>query len=151
VNKRFRVCDLDQPYLLPPSLHEWLPEKHLSRFIAEVSNELDLPAIYAAYERKDGRGLSAYHPLLLTRLLLYGYAKGVTSSRSIERATYEDVAFCYLAGNQHPDHDTIANFRREHLDALAGLFVQALKLCQSCPGLKSTESNDPDMRAAFRR
>lgn len=130
MNKRFRVCDLDQPYLLPPSLHDWLPENHLARFIAEVSNELDLTAIYAAYGRKDGRGLSAYHPLLLTRLLLYGYAKGVTSSRAIERATYEDVPFRYLAGNQHPDHDTIANFRREHLEALAKLFVQALKLCQ---------------------
>lgn len=130
MNKRFRVCDLDQPYLLPPSLQDWLPENHLARFIAEVGNELDLSEIYAAYERKDGRGLAAYHPLLLTRLLLYGYAKGVTSSRAIERATYEDVAFRYLAGNQHPDHDTIANFRRQHLEALAKLFVQALKLCQ---------------------
>ena len=130
MNKRFRVCDLDQPYLLPPSLHDWLPENHLARFIAEVSNELDLSTIYAEYERKDGRGLSAYHPLLLTRVLLYGYAVGVTSSRRIERATYEDVAFRYLAANQHPDHDTLAHFRREHLDTLADLFSQALKLCQ---------------------
>ena len=118
MNKRFRVCDLDQPYLLPPALQDWLPENHLARFIAEVSNELDLTGIYGEYERQDGRGLSAYHPLLMTRLLLYGYAKGVTSSRSIERATHEDAAFRYLAANQHPDHDTIANFRREHLDAL---------------------------------
>jgi transposase len=130
VNKRFRVCDLDQQYLLPPSLQDWLPENHLAKFIADVSDELDLSAIYAAYERKDGRGLSAYHPLLLTRLLLYGYAIGVTSSRRIERATHEDVAFRYLAANQHPDHDTVAHFRREHLDTLAGLFVQALRLCQ---------------------
>jgi transposase len=130
VNKRFRVCDLDQPYLLPPSLQEWLPENHLGRFIAEVTNKLDLPTICAEYERKDGRGLAAYHPLRLTRLLLYGYAKGVTSSRRIEQATYDDVAFRYLAADQHPDHDTIANFRREHLNALAGLFVQALRLCQ---------------------
>src|SRR5207248_9136863 len=75
-------------------------------------------------------GLSAYHPLLLTRLLLYGYSIGVTSSRRIERATYDDVAFRYLAADQHPDHDTIADFRREHMPALAGLFVQALRLCQ---------------------
>jgi transposase len=130
VNKRFRACTLDQPFLLPPSLQEWLPEGHLARFIADVLNELDLSGIYAEYERKDGRGLSAYHPLMLTRLLLYGYCIGVTSSRRIERATYDDVAFRYLAADQHPDHDTIANFRREHLSALAGLFVQALRLCQ---------------------
>jgi transposase len=111
-------------------LQDWLPENHLARFIAEVSNELDLSAIYSEYERKDGRGLSAYHPLLLTRLLLYGYAMGVTSSRRIERATHEDVAFRYLAANQHPDHDTLAHFRREHLEILAGLFLQALRLCQ---------------------
>lgn len=130
MNKRFRVCDLDQPYLLPPSLQDWLPENHLARFIAEVTDELDLAVIYAKYERKDARGLSAYHPLLVTRLLLYGYCTGITSSRRIEKASHDDVAFRYLAANQHPDHDTIANFRREHLDALAGLFVQALRLCQ---------------------
>ena len=130
MNKRFRVCDLDLQFLLPPSLQDWLPENHLARFIADVTNELDLSAIYAQYGRKDGRGLSAYHPLLLTRLLLYGYCVGVTSSRRIERATHDDVAFRYLAANQHPDHDTIATFRQQHLEALAGLFVQALRLCQ---------------------
>src|ERR1700675_3873512 len=124
MSKRFWECSLDQPFLLPPSLQDWLPENHLARFIAEVSDELDLSAIYAEYERKDGRGLAAYHPLLLTHLLLYGYAMGVTSSRRIERATHEDVAFRYLAANQHPDHDTLAHFRREHLDTLASLFVQ---------------------------
>ena len=72
MNKRFRVCDLDQLFLLPPSLQDWLPEDHLARFIADIMNELDLSAIYREYERKDARGLSAYHPLLLTRLLLYG-------------------------------------------------------------------------------
>jgi transposase len=130
VNKRFRVCALDQLFLFPPSLQDWLPEDHLARFIADIMNELDLSAIYREYERKDGRGLSAYHPLLLTRLLLYGYCVGITSSRHIERDTQDDVAFRYLAANQHPDHDTIASFRQEHLDALAGLFVQALRLCQ---------------------
>jgi len=130
VNKRFRVCDLEQQFLLPPSLQDWLPEDHLARFIVDVTNELDLSAIYAQYERTDGRGLSAYHPLLLTRLLLYGYCVGVTSSRRMERATHDDVAFRYLAANQHPDHDTIAAFRQQHLNVLAGLFVQALRLCQ---------------------
>ena len=130
MNKRFRVCTLDQQFLLPPSLQDWLPEDHLARFVADVMNELDLSAIYAEYERKDGRGLSAYHPVLLARLLLYGYCIGINSSRRIEKATYDNVAFRYLAADQHPDHDTLASFRQEHLDALAALFVQALKLCQ---------------------
>src|SRR6185437_5629522 len=129
VNKRFRVCDLNQPFLVPPCLQDWLPEDHLARFVADVTNELDLHQIYAEYERSDGRGLSAYHPLLLTRLLLYGYSIGVTSSRAIEKATYDNVAFRYLAADQHPDHDTIASFRQEHLEALASLFGQALRLC----------------------
>ena len=130
MNKRFRVCTLDQQFLLAPSLQDWLPEDHLARFVADVMNELDLSPIYAKYERADGRGLSAYHPLLLSRLLLYGYCIGINSSRKIEKATYDNVAFRYLAADQHPDHDTVASFRQEHLDALAGLFVQALKLCQ---------------------
>jgi transposase len=129
VNKRFRVCDFNQPFLLPPSLQDWLPEDHLARFVADIANELDLRAIYAEYERSDGRGLAAYHPLLLTRLLLYGYSIGETSSRAIEKATYDNVAFRYLAADQHPDHDTIASFRQQHLEALAGLFVDALRLC----------------------
>jgi len=129
MSKRFRPCSLDQDYLLPPSVDDWLPEDHLARFIAEIGETLDLTEIYRVYERKDGRGLAAYHPLLLTRLLLYGYCVGVRSSRRIERATYDDLAFRYLAANQHPDHDTIANFRRTHFAALANLFVQALQLC----------------------
>src|SRR5271168_2969550 len=130
VNKRFRVCSYDQPFLLPPSLQDWLPENHLARFIAEVMNELDLSSIYASYERSDGRGLAAYHPTLMARLLLYGYCIGVTSSRKIEQATYDNVAFRYLSADQHPDHDTLAAFRQQHVEALAGLFVQALRLCQ---------------------
>jgi transposase len=126
---QFRTCTLDQPLLLSPSLQDWLPENHLARFIADVCEHLDLSAIYAAYGRKDGRGQKGYHPLLLLRLLLYGYCTGVVSSRAIERETYEDVAFRYRAGDQHPDHDTIAAFRQQHLLALAGLFTQALRLC----------------------
>ena len=130
MGKRFRVCDLNQPFLLPPSLQDWLPEGHLARFLADLSEELDLSSIYAAYARKDGRGQAAYHPLLMVRVLLYAYCLGVMSSRRIERATYEDVAFRYLAADQHPDHDTLASFRQEHLASLAGLFAQALGLCQ---------------------
>src|SRR6202453_2035530 len=130
MSKRFRACSLDQEFLLPPSLQDWLPEDHLARFIADVVNELDLSAIYAEYERKDGRGLSAYHPVMMTRLLLYGYCIGMPSSRKIEKATYDNLAFRYLSADQHPDQDTLAAFRQEHLEALAGLFVQALRLCQ---------------------
>jgi transposase len=130
MGKQFRDCDLNQAYLLPPSLQDWLPEGHLARFVAEIVEELDLSAIYVNYEERDGRGLAAYDPRMMVRLLIYGYCRGVASSRRIERATYEDVAFRYLAADQHPDHDTIAAFRQEHLGRLSALFVQVLKLCQ---------------------
>src|SRR5215469_5064367 len=128
MSKRFRTCSLDQPFLLPPSLQDWLPENHLARFVADVLRQLDLSEIYQHYERKDGRGLEAYHPEMLTRLLLDGYTIGEPSSRRIEQATYDDVAFRYLAADQHPDHDTIVAFRQQHLESLARLFVQALRL-----------------------
>lgn len=129
MSKSFRTDHLDQGLLLPPSLHDWLPEKHLARFIADVVEELDLERVYRSYEG-DGRGLRAYQPAMMVRLLLYGYCIGVVSSRKIERATHEDVAFRYLSADTHPDHDTIPAFRKRHLEALAGLFVQALRLCQ---------------------
>ncbi|OGV71619.1 MAG: transposase [Lentisphaerae bacterium RIFOXYA12_64_32] len=129
MGKRFRTDHLDQGLLLPPSLHDWLPEGHLARFIADVIEELDLGAVYRAYGG-DGRGLAAYQPSMMVRLLLYGYCQGVVSSRKIERATHEDVAFRYLSADTHPDHDTIAAFRKRHLTALAGLFAQALQLCR---------------------
>ena len=115
---------------MPPSLEDWLPEGHLARFVAEVVETLDLSAIYAVYEAGDGRGMAAYDPRMMVRLLIYGYCRGVASSRRIERATYEDVAFRYLAADQHPDHDTIATFRKEQLGNLAQLFVEVLRLCQ---------------------
>jgi transposase len=129
VSKSFRACDLDQPFLLPPSLQDWLPEDHLARFIADVALALDLSTIYGCYERRDGRGKAAYHPLMMVRVLLYGYCVGIMSSRRIERSTYEDLAFRYLSADQHPDHDTIAGFRQQHLTALAQLFTQVLQLC----------------------
>jgi transposase len=130
MSKQFRSCSLDQPLLLPPSLQDWLPEKHLARFIADVTDQLDLSQILAEYARRDGRGMAAYHPVMMVRVLLYGYCLGTVSSRKLERATYEDVAFRYLAADQHPDHDSIASFRQTHLQALAGLFMQALQLCE---------------------
>ena len=121
---------MNQAYLLPPSLQDWLPEGHLARFVAEVVEALDLSEIYAKYEERDGRGLAAYDPRMMVRLLIYGYCRGVAGSRRIERATYEDLGFRYLAADQHPDHDTIASFRQEHLASLSQLFVQVLRLCQ---------------------
>ena len=115
---------------MAPSLQDWLPQDHLARFIAQVVAVLDLSEIIGEYGRKDGRGKSAYHPEMMVRLLLYGYAVGRRSSRAIEKATYEDVAFRYLSADQHPDHDSIAEFRKVHLDKLSRLFVQALELCQ---------------------
>ena len=129
MSKNFRTCDLDQPFLLPPSLQEWLPEGHLARFIAELAEGLDLSKIYGQYGRRDGRGKAAYHPLMMVRSLLYGYCVGIMSSRRMERASYEDVAFRYLCANQHPDHDTIASFRQQHLPVVAELFTQVLQLC----------------------
>ena len=130
MSRRFRTCDLNQPYLMPPSLQDWLPKNHLARFIADVTDELDLTAICAEYERRDGRGVLGYHPVLMIRVLLYAYAVGITSSRRIEKATYEDVAIRFLAADQHPDHDTIAAFRQQHLERLAALFAQALDMCR---------------------
>jgi transposase len=130
MSKQFRTCSLDQPLLLPPSLQDWLPETHLARFIVDVVDHLNLSEILAEYARRDGRGMAAYHPVMMVRVLLYGYCQGIVSSRKIERATYQDVAFRYLAADQHPDHDSIASFRQTHLQALAGLFLQALQLCE---------------------
>lgn len=128
--KCFRPDNLRQDLLLPPSLQDWLPEKHLAHFLADVVDSLDLGAIYSSYEEKDGRGQAAYAPAVMVRLLLYGYCTGTYSSRKIENKSYEDIAFRYLAGDEHPDHDTIAEFRQRHLEALSGLFVQGLQLCQ---------------------
>ncbi len=130
MNKTFRPYDLDQRLLLPPDLREWLPEGHLALFISDVVDELDLSAIFQAYEG-EGRGQPPYHPAMMVKLLLYAYCLGKPSSRKIERATYEEVAFRVLAADQHPDHDSLAEFRKRHLAALAGLFVASLRLCQA--------------------
>jgi len=130
MGKCFRSADVNQALLLPPSLHDWLPERHLARFVVDVVDTLDLGAIYDSYEEKDGRGQAAYDPAMMVRVLLYGYCTGSYSSRKIQAKTYEDVGFRYLAADEHPDHSTLAEFRQRHLEALAGLFSQALQLCQ---------------------
>src|SRR5437867_806576 len=131
MTKCFVDDQIDQRLMMPPSLHDWLPEDHLARFVADLVPSLDLTEFYASYEEKDGRGQAAYHPVMMVRLLIYGYCIGVVSSRQIEKRTYEDVAFRYLSADEHPDHSTINEFRKRHLKALAGLFTQALRLCQA--------------------
>jgi len=128
--KRFRPYEPDQVLLLAPVLSEWLPDGHLAHFVSDVveSGALDLSAIYASYE--EVRGYPPYDPRLMVKLLLYGHAIGVVSSRKLERASYEDVAVRMLCAGQHPDYRSIARFRKRHLEALGELFVQTLRLCR---------------------
>ena len=119
----FRLIDRDTGYLMPPSVNEWLPERHLARFVVEVVAGLDLRAMTGSYS---GSGEASYHPQVLLGLIIYGYATGLFSSRKLERATYDSVAFRFIAANQHPDHDTIAVFRRRFLKQIETLFVQVL-------------------------
>jgi transposase len=129
----FRDVDRQTAFLLPPSVDEWLPEKHLARFVVEVVETLDLRAMSGSYR---GSGSASYHPSMLLGLLVYGYATGVFSSRKLERATYDSVAFRFVAANDHPDHDTIATFRRRFLKDIEGLFVQVLSLAREMGMLK---------------
>ena len=129
----FRTIDRQTGYLLPPSVDEWLPEKHLARFVVEVIDGLDLRAMSGKYR---GSGSASYHPRVLLGILVYGYATGVFSSRKLERATYDSVAFRFIAANDHPDHDTLATFRRRFLKAIEGLFVQVLVLAREMGMLK---------------
>jgi transposase len=129
----FRTIDRETGFLLPPSVDEWLPERHLARFVVEVVDGLDLSAMSRSYR---GTGSASYHPALLLGLLVYGYATGVFSSRKLERATYDSVAFRFIAANEHPDHDTIATFRRRFLKEIEGLFVQVLALAREMGMLK---------------
>lgn len=130
---RFITADRDTAYLLPPSIDEWLPQEHLARFVVEVVEQLDLTELTQQYA---GRGSKAHHPAVLLGLLIYGYATGVFSSRKIERATYDSVAFRFIAANTHPDHDTLATFRRRFLPQLEALFVQVLLLAREMKLIK---------------
>ena len=125
---RFLPIDRDSKYLFPPSVQDWLPETHLARYIANVIESIDLSGIERAYA---GRGSDAYHPASLMSLLIYGYATGVFSSRRIEMATHDSVAFRYLACNRHPHHDTLATFRRRFGSEFQALFVQVLQIAQA--------------------
>jgi transposase len=129
----FRTIDRQSGFLLPPSVDEWLPERHLARFVVEVIDGLDLHGMVGAYR---GSGSAAHHPRMLLGVLVYGYATGVFSSRKLERATYDSVAFRFIAANDHPDHDTIAAFRRRFLKEIEALFVQVLLLAREIGVLK---------------
>lgn len=135
VDKTFRAFDPGQDLLLPPSLDEWLPADHMARFIADLVDEhLDLSRIHAAFT--EGRGAPPYDPRLMVRILLYGYTTGVRSSRKLEAACVDVVAFRWLAAGMAPDYRSIARFRKRHLSALGHLFVQALALCQAAGMVK---------------
>ena len=124
----FRTCDRATPYLLPPSVDEWLPQDHLARFVVEIVDQLDLSSMSSAYR---GSGSAAYHPSTLLSLLIYGYATGTYSSRRIEAATYDSLAFRYIGANSHPDHDTLCAFRKRFLGEIESLFVQVLLIAKA--------------------
>ena len=129
MSKSYRPYDPDQQLLLPSALREWLPDDHLAYFISDVVDHLDLSEITARYER-ESRGGPPYHPRMMVKVLLYGYCVGVASSRRIAQRLHEDIAFRVLAANNTPDFRTISDFRKDNLQALSGLFVQVLALCQ---------------------
>ena len=129
----FRPINRDMDFLMPPSVDEWLPQRHLARFVVEVIEGLDLRAMTGSYR---GSGEASYHPRLLLGLIIYGYATGVFSSRDLERATHDSVAFRFIAANEHPDHDTIATFRRRFLKHIEALFVQVLGVAREMGVLK---------------
>jgi transposase len=126
--QNFLACDREQTFLMPPDVREWLPEGHLAWFVLDAVGEMNLAAFYAAY-RADGHGRAAYEPAMMVALLLYAYARGLRSSRAIERACEEDVAFRVIAAHQRPDHATLARFVERHETAVAGLFGEVLTLC----------------------
>jgi transposase len=129
----FVDVDRDTLYLLPPSIQEWLPEKHLVRFVVEIVEQINLQSLKSSY---CGRGSQPYNPEMLVALLFFGYATGVFSSRKLERSTYDSVAFRYVAANSHPDHDTIATFRRRFLPELTKIFVEILSIAHEMKVLK---------------
>src|SRR5215204_1787931 len=128
MGQRFVACDREQSFLMPPDVREWLPRRHLAWFVIDADEEMDLEELYGAY-RVDGRRRPPYDPAMMVALLLYAYARGIRSSRVIERACEEDVAFRVLAAQQRPDHATLARFVDRHQEAIAGLFGEVLTLC----------------------
>lgn len=128
MGQRFVACDREQSFLMPPDVREWLPPRHLAWFVIDAVAEMDLEPFYGAY-RVDGRSRPPYDPAMMVALLLYAYARGIRSSRVIERACEEDVAFRVLAAQKRPDHATIARFVGRHQAAICGLFGEVLTLC----------------------
>lgn len=130
---RFQNVDRDTPYFMPPSVQEWLPENHIARFVVDVVAQLDLRPVYDSYR---GRGSEAVDPAMLIAVLFYGYATGIFSSRKLEKATYENIPMRYICGNTHPDHDTIANFRKRFLPHVSRYFVEILIIAKELGFLK---------------
>ena len=128
MSTQFKAVDRETIYLFPPSVQDWLPERHLARFVVDVVSKLDLHELKMPYT---GVGSEAFNPEMLLALLFYGYATGVFSSRKLEQASYDSIAFRYIAANTHPDHDTIANFRQRFLEQLKPLFLQILLLAKA--------------------
>ncbi|MBE9172185.1 transposase [Cyanobium sp. LEGE 06143] len=128
--KSFRPWQPEQTTLLPPSPSDWLSDDHQVYFLLDLVDVLDLSQVLLPAQAKDPRGEKGFDPRMMTMLLLYAYCVGIVSSRKIERACYEDLAFRVLTGNQQPDHSRISEFRRRNLDALSDLFIQILRLCQ---------------------
>ena len=128
MGQNFTACDREQELLLPPSLREWLPVDHFVWFVLDAVQAMDLAAFFGVY-RQDGQGRPAHDPAMMVALLVYAYARGQRSSRGIERACIEDVAFRVIAVNEVPDHTTIARCRQRHQDALSGLFGDVLAIC----------------------
>src|SRR5215208_7327246 len=133
--KTYRPYVPEQDLLLPPSLREWLPEDHLAYFVSDLIDALDLSAITAVYEDEE-RGYPPYHPVMLTKVLVYGYCVGVFSSRRIERRLVEDIAFRVLAAGNQPNFRTISDFRKIHLKTLEGLFEEVLKIALEAGAIK---------------
>ena len=129
MSKTFRPYEPGQDFLMPASMREWLPSDHLAYFISDVVDHLDLSSIMERYAGEE-RGYPPYHPVMMVKVLLYAYCIGVPSSRKIEKRLCEDISFRVLAANNTPDFRTISDFRKGHLKALAGLFLQVLKLCR---------------------
>ena len=130
---RFVTVNRDTAYLLPPSVEDWLPKDHLARFVVDIVDQLDLSGLTRQYR---GTGSAAYHPAVMLGLLIYGYATGVYSSRRIEAATYESIAFRYIAANMQPDHDSLCAFRKRFLKEIETLFVQVLCIARQMKLLK---------------
>src|SRR6188508_2024006 len=147
--KTYRPYVPEQDLLLPPSLRDWLPEDHLAYFVSELIDQLDLSAITTVYE-DDERGYPPYHPVMLTKVLVYAYCVGVFSSRKIQRRLTEDVAFRVLAAGNEPDFRTIADFRKRHLAALKGFFEQVLRLARALEAIQLYRSGVADHEGARR-